>query len=489
VSAEVIALIVLVLVFVVASIRSVNMGALALVAAAVVGATVYDVGPTQVLSGFPGNLFVILVGVTYLFALAKNNGTVDWIVHAAVRAVGGRVALIPWAMFVVCAAITAIGAITPAAVAIVAPVALGFGKRFRIHPVLIGILVVMGATGGSFSPIGIFGAITNGVVADSALPGSPLILFIGCFGAALLISVIVFFAFGGRELLSRKESAEQELETSDYIDQVSGSAARTATRSTVTGTPQSAIESTGSAGAHSGLGGSTKTPTGTGTGGSAGGPAGQGRTSSTSVATEDDDHKLNPERILTLIGLVGLAVGAFVFDLDVGFTALGVAVGLTLIFPKAAKGAVDKISWGTVLLIGGIVTYVSLLEDQGTVTWLGDQVAGVGVPLLAAFLICLIGAVVSAFASTTGILGALIPLAVPFLMTGQVGAIGLITALAISSSVVDCSPFSTNGALVVANSEEKDREMVFKRLMQWGMSIMIIAPIVSWALLVLPGWG
>jgi di/tricarboxylate transporter len=484
-SAEVIALIVLVLVFVVASIRSVNMGALALVAAAVVGATVYDVGPTQVLSGFPGNLFVILVGVTYLFALAKNNGTVDWIVHAAVRAVGGRVALIPWAMFVVCAAITAIGAITPAAVAIVAPVALGFGKRFRIHPVLIGILVVMGATGGSFSPIGIFGAITNGVVADSGLPGSPLILFIGCFSAALLISVIVFFAFGGRELLSRKESAEQELETSEYIDEVSGTAARTATRSTVSGTPQSAIESTGSAGAHSGLGGST----GGASGGTAGPAGGAGRTSSTSVATEDDDHQLNPERILTLIGLVGLAVGAFVFDLDVGFTALGVAVGLTLIFPKAAKGAVDKISWGTVLLIGGIVTYVSLLEDQGTVTWLGDQVAGVGVPLLAAFLICLIGAVVSAFASTTGILGALIPLAVPFLMTGQVGAIGLITALAISSSVVDCSPFSTNGALVVANSEEKDREMVFKRLMQWGMSIMIIAPIVSWGLLVLPGWG
>ena len=80
-SAEVIALIVLVLVFVVASVRSVNMGALALVAAAVVGATVYDVGPAEVLAGFPGNLFVILVGVTYLFALAKNNGTVDWIVQ------------------------------------------------------------------------------------------------------------------------------------------------------------------------------------------------------------------------------------------------------------------------------------------------------------------------------------------------------------------------------------------------------------------------
>jgi Na+/H+ antiporter NhaD/arsenite permease-like protein len=252
-SAEVIALVVLVLVFLIASVRSVNMGALALVAAAVVGATVYDVGPAAVLEGFPGNLFVILVGVTYLFALAKNNGTVDWIVHAAVRAVGGRVALVPWAMFAVCAAITAIGAITPAAVAIVAPVALGFARRFNINPVLIGILVVMGATGGSFSPIGIFGAITNGVVSDNALPASPLILFLGCFGAAVLISLIVFFAFGGRELMSRRDT--DRVQNNAYVDEVAGAAARTATRTGVTGTPQAAVESSGRAGTISGMGG------------------------------------------------------------------------------------------------------------------------------------------------------------------------------------------------------------------------------------------
>ena len=44
-------------------------------------------------------------------------------------------------------------------------------------------------------------------------------------------------------------------------------------------------------------------------------------------------------------------------------------------------------------------------------------------------LICYVGAVVSAFASTTGILGALIPLAVPFLETGAIGAVGLSLAL------------------------------------------------------------
>ncbi len=38
-------------------------------------------------------LVLTLVGVTYLFALAKDNGTVDWLVAKAVRSVGGRVAV------------------------------------------------------------------------------------------------------------------------------------------------------------------------------------------------------------------------------------------------------------------------------------------------------------------------------------------------------------------------------------------------------------
>ncbi|MEV6037530.1 SLC13 family permease [Nonomuraea sp. NPDC052116] len=435
-SAEVVALVVLVLVFLIATVRSINMGALALVAAFVVGTAVFGVEVSDVLGGFPANLFVILVGVTYLFALARNNGTVDWIVHRAVVAVRGRVALMPWVMFVVCAAITAIGAASPAAVAIVAPVAMGFAARYRINPVMMGLMVVQGATGGSFSPIGIFGAITNGVVDKSHLPGNPAVLFFSAMGACALISLVGFLTLGGTKLLQRdRETPKQQVATL----------------------------------------------TRTGASGSAGDSAAD------PDPADDALPRLDAQRSLTLVGLLVLAVGALVFDLDIGFLALAVAVALTLIFPSAARGTVDKISWGTVLLVGGIVTYVSLLEDQGTVKWLGDGVAHVGAPLVAAFLICLIGAVVSAFASTTGILGALIPLAVPFLQTGQVGAVGLVTALAISSSVVDCSPFSTNGALVVANADVSERDNVFKRLMTWGMTIMVVAPVLCWVILVVPG--
>ncbi|WKN49491.1 SLC13 family permease [Nocardioides sp. Arc9.136] len=460
-STEIVSLAVLVIVFLVATVRGVNMGALALVAAFVVGLAVYDLEVDGVLAGFPSDLFVILVGVTYLFALAKNNGTVDWIVHAAVRAVGGRVALVPWAMFLVCAAVTAIGAVSPAAVAIVAPVAMGFALRYRINPVMMGMMVVQGATAGSFSPIGVFGSITNGVVDQNDLPGNQLVLFLTTFTAAATIAAITYVAFGGRALLARGK----ETETVAAMGAEAEAASHAVMRERSAGTPHSAVEA-------------GRTARGAGPG------SGDGTGDGTGDGADAEKHTLNAQRIVTLLGLGALMVGALGFDLDVGFTALTIAVVLTLVFPDSAKGAVEKISWGTVLLIGGIVTYVNLLQDQGVVDWLGEQVAEVGAPLVAALLICLIAAIVSAFASTTGIIGALIPLAVPFLLTDQVNAIGLIAALAISSSVVDCSPFSTNGALVVANADAADRELVFKRLMQWGMSIVLIAPLVAWAALV-----
>ena len=159
---------------------------------------------------------------------------------------------------------------------------------------------------------------------------------------------------------------------------------------------------------------------------------------------------------------------ALTLDWDVGFVAVTIAVILSLLMPHATKGAAEKVAWPTVLLICGIVTYVALLQEMGTIDWLGEEVAGIGTPLLAALVICFIGGAVSAFASTTGILGALIPLAVPFLAQGQIGAVGVIIALSIASSVVDSSPFSTSGALVVANSPDDRRDFVYKKLLQLG---------------------
>ena len=385
--------------------------------------------------------------------------------------------LIPWIMFLVTACLTAIGAVVPASVAIIAPIGMGFAVRYRINPLMMGLLIINGASAGGFSPISIFGGITNGVVDKAGLPGNPTLLFLASFFFNLALSLVAFFAWGGRELLTRRP---EEVGTGSGPDDAPAEGASSGGRTPATGSRPASSPSVSPSG-------------GTGTA-PAGSTAGGGTTATTTVESErrngfDENVDLNRDRILTLVGLAALAIGALFFDLDVGMLAVTVAAILTLISPGSAKNAVSQVAWPTVLLVCGIVLYVSLMETIGTITWLGKEVATIGAPLLAAVIICFIGGAVSAFASTTGILGALIPLAVPFL-TGDnpIGAVGLITALAISSSVVDSSPFSTSGALTVANAPDEQRDYIYKGLMRWGFSMVLIAPIATWTIFVLPGW-
>src|SRR5688572_15786599 len=218
---EWVAILALIALFVVGTVLPINMGALAYVAAWLVGMYSLNMDERDILSGVTGDLVRTLLGVTYLFAIARNNGTVDLIVRSAVRAVGGRVALIPWVMFGVTAVLTAIGAASPAACAIVGPIALGFAGRYRISPLLMGMLVVHGAQAGGFSPISIYGVITNSVMAENNLPVDELTIFLASLLFNLAIAIALFFALGGRGLWSQRLSRD-ELDDADADEPGSG---------------------------------------------------------------------------------------------------------------------------------------------------------------------------------------------------------------------------------------------------------------------------
>ncbi|MGY0056266.1 SLC13 family permease [Streptomyces sp. LZ34] len=438
-SPELISIIVLVAVFVLATTRSVNMGALSFAAAFGVGELVADLDADGIFAGFPGDLFVVLVGVTYLFALARANGTTEWLVHAAVRLVRGRVALIPWVMFAITGVLTAIGAVSPAAVAIVAPIALSFAARYDISPLLMGAMVVHGAQGGGFSPISIYGSIVNGIVEREKLPGNEITLFLASLVVNLVIAAVVFVVCGGLKLPRHAATAP-----------------RPAAPAAAATEPAPAD-------------GSGPAPTGP--------PAGESALG------------LTPDRVATLLALVALVVAVLVFDLDAGLAAITLAALLSLFWPKDGKKAANEISWPTVLLICGVLTYVGVLQEMGTIDYAGRAVSDIGVPLLAALLLCYIGAIISAFASSVGIMGALIPLAVPFLAKGDIGAVGMVAALSVSATVVDVSPFSTNGALVLAAAPDVDRDRFFRQLMVYGGVVVAVVPAVAWLAMVVPGLG
>jgi di/tricarboxylate transporter len=342
-------------------------------------------------------------------------------------------------MFFVTALLTAIGALSPAAVAIIAPIALTFAARHGISPLLMGMMVIHGAQGGGFSPLSVYGVTVNDIVEQEGLPNSALTIFLGSLFFNLAIALVLFLVLGGRQLLGRKVGSEPV----PHAVHAHGTLVR----------------------GH----------------GAAPGPA---------VGGDDDEH-IHPEvaqpvrfeQILTLIGLVVVAVLALAFDLDIGFVAITVAVVLALFSAQQHKGAVTQISWSTILLIAGVLTFVFVLQEAGTIDYVGEAVIGLGAPLMIALLLAYIGGVVSAFASSTAII-----LAVPFLLAGDIGAVGVVVALSVASTIVDVSPFSTNGALVLANAQDVDRDRFYKQILGYAGIVVTVGPLLAWLVFVVPGW-
>jgi di/tricarboxylate transporter len=204
------------------------------------------------------------------------------------------------------------------------------------------------------------------------------------------------------------------------------------------------------------------------------------------VSAESRPQHLSRDQVCTLLAILIVAVAAFVVGLNVGFLAFTAAVALHLIFPASSDKAEQKIAWGVVLLVCGVVTYVAAMQRYGTVDAVGHGIAGLSTPLIAGLLLCFVGAVTSAFASSAGILSAIIPLAVPLMTRSDIRPTGLVVALAVSATVVDATPFSTVGALVVANSEEEERKSIYQGLLWWGGAMVITAPLLTWLIFILP---
>jgi hypothetical protein len=58
-------------------------------------------------------------------------------------------------------------------------------------------------------------------------------------------------------------------------------------------------------------------------------------------------------------------------------------------------------------------------------------------------------------------------------------------ALSISATAVDATPFSTVGALTVANAPASQQQRVYSGMLRWGLSMILIAPLAAWLIFVL----
>ncbi len=434
---------VLVLIFLLGTLRNINLGILGLIGAFLVALAVpeftdaaEDSGDVfdQVFGGFPVDLMIALMGLTYLFGFAQQNGTIDIILRWAMRAVRGNRAVMPWIFFALTGFFMSIGAIF--AIGVISPLAVPFARRYRINQLMMGMMVVHGGMAGLLSPLSVYGIYVNDFLKNNDLGSHTWTLFLMALVFNVLMGVIVFVFLGGRRLIgaqARAEMAEIRAEMEDTAD-------------------------------------AETTETGSG---------------STTVATATT-RAVTPYQWATIVGLAALVIGAGIFALDIGVVSLTIGGVLAIMKPVESRKALDNVSWATIVLVGGMVTYIEVLQAAGTVDWISDKMSSMGAPMIGLLLLCYLSGVVSALASSIATIGIAITMAAPFLVNGDLPVAGAAAAIAIAATVVDVSPFSTNGAMVLANVDAEHRDKFFRQMLVYSGVVVAVGPLAAWLMVLLP---
>jgi di/tricarboxylate transporter len=422
-TAPVIALVLFVAVFALATLRGVHIGLLMFVAGCIAGPTLAGMTLREVIGGFPVSILILVAGVTFFFGIAQLNGTIDRVMGALLARTGERRALVPVLFLGLATVMSAMG--SPQAGLATGPVGMSSARRARVDPVLMAIAINSGICAGSFAPTSLFGVITHRVARDAGIEVGALVL-LGVATAANLVLfavAVVMFPSTAAALKSRPTSAAAG--------------------------PVAALESR---------------------------PAGP----------------MAAHQLVTLACLIGLVPGVIAttlagYEVDIGVILLMLGAVLALLDPTLGAQGFKRIDWSTAFVVGGIVTYVGVLQKLDAVNLMGQQAMAIGTPMMAALVICVIAALVSAFASTTGVLAALVPMAVPLASTGAIPGWALITTLGVSATIVDGSPYSNTGATLIASAPEEDRPRLRVLLLRWSMAMVLIGPLVLLPLLVLLG--
>jgi di/tricarboxylate transporter len=181
----------------------INVGLIALAMAWLVGVYAAHLTADAVIRGFPSSLFLTLVGVTLLFAMAEVNGTLAALAERAVRLAGGNARALPILFFVIAALVSSIGPGAISSVALVVPLAMAVGERAGVPHFLTALMVANGANSGNLSPVSAVGVIVNNAMTEAGLPGHEGKVWLANMVVHVIVAAAAYFLLGGHKLTGR----------------------------------------------------------------------------------------------------------------------------------------------------------------------------------------------------------------------------------------------------------------------------------------------
>ena len=189
------------------------------------------------------------------------------------------------------------------------------------------------------------------------------------------------------------------------------------------------------------------------------------------------------QQVMTLSGIGLLMVLALGFKFDVGLTGFTIGAILTMLNAADENQAVKSMPWNTILMVCGVTVLVGLMKDVGGMKLFSNIIAQFSTPYTATLVVGFVAAIISAYASTSGvIMPAFIPL-VPDLVAKMGGGdpLAIIYSIVVAGHLVDVSPLSTTGALLIgAAGPKSDKQKLFRSMLMWGFAMAVVGAVLSW---------
>lgn len=190
--------------------KKLNVGIVSVGLAFVLG-LISGVDTNVILSGFPSKLFMTLLGTMFFFCLLQENHTLELLSKKMVAMVGRKTFLIPIIIYVVSYVLSAAGpgAISVQSVMIIFAVSLSV--QMHASPILMGSMAILGAVGGTASPIALSGIIVTDLTEEMGMSGVAFPVFLGVSVANLICAVILYIVFKGYKMKSEDTIAKEDL--------------------------------------------------------------------------------------------------------------------------------------------------------------------------------------------------------------------------------------------------------------------------------------
>jgi di/tricarboxylate transporter len=434
VSAAAISVVALVLAIVISIVSRVNVGLVAIAFAWLIGTFVEGVGTGTVIDAFPGSLFLTLAGVTLLFAVAQQNGTLEHLAHRTVGLARGNARYLPLIFFAIAAFVSMIGPGAIASVALVVPLAMAIGERAKVPHFLTALMVANGANAGNLSPISAVGVIANTSMASAGLVGHEGKVWFANLVAHVVVAMVAYVFLGGWRLGS--EGDPQPLIWDGGLQQF----------------------------------------------GRKEGPAQQVGESGIKLDGERLQQRigrpaLSAQERLTVVVIVAWIAGVLLFEMNLGLSAFAAAAALVAFRAVEDGPAIARMPWGPILMVSGVSLLVGVLEATGGMELFSALLARLATPQTVNGVIAFVTGAISLFSSTSGVvLPAFLPTSAELVeRLGGGDPVGVALSINVGASLVDVSPLSTLGALCVAAvADIEAAARLFRQLLVWGLAMTVV---------------